>query len=286
MLIMEEVSSNFEILEEELVYEEFIYYERLVNNLEIELFREEKNWYLLGMIQEGIRNILSLRRKIELMNENANYLVVIHQLNELLKRLNNLETTVHANSNISLGKFLTQCNQTSITHLVYTNNQHPKIRLYGAASYMFLCQFHRENTPSLGITERVGCGYCFACGIGFNAIQYLMEYENLDYKEAVQILARIYLIKLNRNSIKEDHPLVIKYQESLLSDDFKALLEKAYQRALNGKNNMEIFNIINKFEHDFHIIERVKNKRSIRLDNRQKKYYLKMPTFNTYPEGE
>lgn len=283
---MEEVSSNFEILEEELVYEEFIYYERLVNNLEIELFREEKNWYLLGMIQEGIRNILSLRRKIELMNENANYLVVIHQLNELLKRLNNLETTVYANSSISLGKFLTQCNQTSITHLVYTNNQHPKIRLYGAASYMFLCQFHRENTPSLGITERVGCGYCFACGIGFNAIQYLMEYENLDYKEAVQILARIYLIKLNRNSIKEDHPLVIKYQESLLSDDFKALLEKAYQRALNRKNNMEIFNSINKFEHDFHIIERVKNKRSIRLDNRQKKYYLKMPTFNTYPEGE
>ena len=284
---VEEQLSNFENLEEEIVYEELNYYGRLVDDLEIELFREKKEWYLLGMIQEGIRNILSLRRKIQKMNENDHYLVVIHELNELLERLSHLETIVYTNSGISLGEFLTQCNQTSITHLVYTNNQHPKIRLYSTDSYMFLCQFHRENTPSLGVTEHVGCGYCFGCGKSFNTVQYLMEYENLSYQEAVQILARIYLIKLKKkNKIQEDHPLVIKYQESLLSDDFRELLERGYQRVLNGENNMEILRNINKFERDFLTIERIKNHTPIHFDKKKKTYYLKMPTFNTYPEGE
>jgi len=283
---VEEQLNNFEISVKEIVYEELAYYERLVDDLEIELFREEKEWYLLGMIQEGIRNILLLRRRIQKTNENDYCSVVIHELNELLERLSHLKTIVYTNSDISLGEFLTQCDQTSITHLVYTNNQHPKIRLYSTDSYMFLGQFHCENTPSLGITEHVGCGYCFGCGKGFNTVQYLMEYEKLNYQETVQMLARIYLIELRKNKIPEDHPIVIKYQESLLSDDFRALLERGYQRVLNGENNMAVLRSINKFEHDFRTIERIKSHTPIHFDNKAKKYYLKMPTFNTYPEGE
>lgn len=66
---------------------------------------------------------------------------------------------------------------------------------------MFLCQFHDENIPSLGITNYNNLGYCFGCGIGLNTVKYIEEYENLDCHEALSLLSRIYLVDIYNNNI-------------------------------------------------------------------------------------
>lgn len=275
---MEEQFTNSDIL-----YEEVLYFEQLVTDLEIELFTIPRSLDVFGIITTGIRELHILRRKLQNHKEYEFYL---NQLDDLYQRLIYIEDIMYANSNSTLGFYLNQ--QASITHLVYTNNNCSNIKLYSTSGFMFLCQFHREKTPSLGITEGKGVGYCFGCGIGLNAVNYLMEFENLSYQETVQLLSKIYLIDISHNPVQENDPLVIKYRNTLLSDDFKALLEKGYQRVLKrGEqyNTYEILNSIKKFEHDFQTIERIKRNGHIPFDNRNKKYFLKMPDFNQ-PMGE
>lgn len=47
----------------------------------------------------------------------------------------------------------------SLLPFVLANNTHDEIRLYSTDSFMFLCQFHIEKTPSLGVTNHVNLMY-------------------------------------------------------------------------------------------------------------------------------
>ncbi len=53
-----------------------------------------------------------------------------------------------------------------------------------------LCPFHNEKTPSFMVYEDTSSFYCFGCGAGGDAITFLMKIENLDYIEAVKLLAQ------------------------------------------------------------------------------------------------
>ncbi len=52
-----------------------------------------------------------------------------------------------------------------------------------------LCPFHSEKTPSFSVSRERGMFYCFGCGTGGTAIQFLMKTENLPFIEAVRELA-------------------------------------------------------------------------------------------------
>jgi len=52
-----------------------------------------------------------------------------------------------------------------------------------------LCPFHSEKTPSFNIYPENGSFFCFGCGVGGDAITFIMKIENLDYIEAVKFLA-------------------------------------------------------------------------------------------------
>lgn len=52
-----------------------------------------------------------------------------------------------------------------------------------------LCPFHNEKTPSFMVYEDTQSFYCFGCGAGGDAITFTMKIENLDYIEAVKLLA-------------------------------------------------------------------------------------------------
>ncbi len=52
-----------------------------------------------------------------------------------------------------------------------------------------LCPFHNEKTPSFYVNEEKQFWHCFGCGKGGDAFAFLMEIENLDFKEALKILA-------------------------------------------------------------------------------------------------
>lgn len=57
------------------------------------------------------------------------------------------------------------------------------------SSYLGLCPFHNEKTPSFSVSGGKQMYYCFGCGAGGNVFTFLMEYENLTFPEALEQLA-------------------------------------------------------------------------------------------------
>ncbi len=57
--------------------------------------------------------------------------------------------------------------------------------------YSGLCPFHNENTPSFTVSQQKQFFHCFGCGKNGSAIGFLMEYEGLDFVDAVQELAQM-----------------------------------------------------------------------------------------------
>ncbi len=55
--------------------------------------------------------------------------------------------------------------------------------------YLACCPFHNEKTPSFTVFPDTASYYCFGCGAGGDIITFTMNYENLDYIEAVRALA-------------------------------------------------------------------------------------------------
>lgn len=53
-----------------------------------------------------------------------------------------------------------------------------------------LCPFHNEKTPSFTVYPENGSYYCFGCGAGGDVITFVRQTENLDYIEAVRVLAQ------------------------------------------------------------------------------------------------
>lgn len=54
-----------------------------------------------------------------------------------------------------------------------------------------LCPFHDEKTPSFTVSADKGFYKCFGCGAYGNAIDFVMQYENRDFLDAVEILAEM-----------------------------------------------------------------------------------------------
>ena len=57
-------------------------------------------------------------------------------------------------------------------------------------NYSACCPFHDEKTPSFSVNPERQFYYCFGCGAGGNALGFVMEYERLDFREAVEGLAQ------------------------------------------------------------------------------------------------
>ncbi|WP_458459217.1 DNA primase [Pseudobutyrivibrio sp.] len=57
------------------------------------------------------------------------------------------------------------------------------------SQYFGLCPFHNEKTGSFSVSPQKQMYYCFGCGAGGNVFSFLMAYENMTFKEAVEDLA-------------------------------------------------------------------------------------------------
>ncbi len=57
------------------------------------------------------------------------------------------------------------------------------------SSFMGLCPFHNEKTPSFSVNREKQFFYCFGCGSGGNVFTFLMQMENCTFPEALKQLA-------------------------------------------------------------------------------------------------
>ena len=99
--------------------------------------------------------------------------------------------------------------------IVSTISQYMSVKPSGS-NYKGLCPFHGEKTPSFYINTSKQIYKCFGCGEGGDVINFVMKMENLDFIDAVKLLASRYGIEINTN-MDEDTKLRIekskKYQD-------------------------------------------------------------------------
>lgn len=57
-------------------------------------------------------------------------------------------------------------------------------------NYFGLCPFHNEKSPSFSVSPQRQMYHCFGCNAGGNVFSFIMEYENVTFPEAMEILAK------------------------------------------------------------------------------------------------
>ncbi|MBQ9848532.1 MAG: DNA primase [Clostridia bacterium] len=61
------------------------------------------------------------------------------------------------------------------------------------------CPFHSERTPSFTVFPATSSYYCFGCGAGGDVVTFVMQTENIEYREAIELLAKRVGIKVEEN---------------------------------------------------------------------------------------
>ncbi|MBU1327273.1 DNA primase [Patescibacteria group bacterium] len=68
-------------------------------------------------------------------------------------------------------------------------------------NFKALCPFHAEKTPSFMVSADRQIFKCFGCGKGGSVIDFVMEYDHVDFLEALEQLAQKAGVKLERKSV-------------------------------------------------------------------------------------
>ncbi len=110
-----------------------------------------------------------------------------------------------------------------------------------------LCPFHNEKTPSFTVYPDTQSFYCFGCGAGGDSVGFIRRIENLDYIDAVKLLAERAgmqmpqdgfddtLGKRRRRILEANREAARFYHSYLLSENGKAGLDYFLGRGLTPK---------------------------------------------------
>ena len=102
------------------------------------------------------------------------------------------------------------------TDIVDVISAHVHLKKRGS-SYVGLCPFHNEKTPSFNVNPDKQFFYCFGCGTGGSAITFLMKYNNSSFREALQELADRAQITLPSPHYSEEAKKREKHRQDLLA---------------------------------------------------------------------
>ena len=115
-----------------------------------------------------------------------------------------------------------------------------RVRLKKAGrNYQACCPFHSEKSPSFTVSQDKQFYHCFGCGAHGNVISFLMEYERLEFPEAIEELARYHSIEVPREEGGSPAPSAKQKQQT--QDDYE-LMEKAakfYAQQLKVHNDKD-----------------------------------------------
>lgn len=96
-------------------------------------------------------------------------------------------------------------------------------------NFFGVCPFHADHSPSMSVSREKQIYTCFSCGASGNVINFVMDYENIDFKEALKKLADKAGISFEIGNIKK---IPVKNQK--LYEIFETS-QKIYQNNLNSE---------------------------------------------------
>lgn len=99
------------------------------------------------------------------------------------------------------------------------------------------CPFHDERTPSFTVSPSKQFYHCFGCGASGSAVRFLMEYDRLEFPDAIEELAARLNLEVPRNAGRE---AVARPAH----DDLYTLLDEAarfYARQLQGHSAAQAY---------------------------------------------
>ena len=85
-----------------------------------------------------------------------------------------------------------------------------------------ICPFHQEKTPSFFVSPSKQSYYCHGCGAGGAVFQFLMQYENIEFPEAVRRLAARAGIPIIEDEIDAEEEAKQSLRKRLLRLHFEA----------------------------------------------------------------
>ncbi|KZN40406.1 DNA primase [Pseudoalteromonas luteoviolacea CPMOR-2] len=101
--------------------------------------------------------------------------------------------------------------------------------------YQACCPFHNEKTPSFTVSRDKQFYHCFGCGANGNAISFLMEYDKLEFVDAIEELAGLYNLDIPREQGLGGPQRSFEEKKS----DYDLMMQTAnfYQNQLANHNN-------------------------------------------------
>ncbi len=133
-------------------------------------------------------------------------------------------------------------------------------------NYIGLCPFHNDSHPSFSVSPTRGICHCFTCGKGGNAVNFLMELEQMTYPDALRWLARKYNIEIQERELSDEEKQRESQRESMfIVNEWAAkYFQKVLQEDVDGRAiGMQYFrsrgfrdDIIRKFQLGFSLSSR------------------------------
>jgi len=99
-------------------------------------------------------------------------------------------------------------------------------------NYQACCPFHNEKTPSFTVSQEKQFYHCFGCGAHGNVLSFLMEYDRLEFVEAVEELARSHGLEVPREA--SNRPVMTDQQKAQRDTDYQLMdqVAKFFQHQL------------------------------------------------------
>lgn len=106
-------------------------------------------------------------------------------------------------------------------------------------NYQACCPFHNEKTPSFSVSQEKQFYYCFGCGAKGNVISFMMEFDRLDFVEAIEDLAQQYGLEVPRE--KGGAPMKTKQERNERELDYELMEQIAqfFQQQLKQHKNSQ-----------------------------------------------
>ncbi len=120
--------------------------------------------------------------------------------------------------------------------IVSVINQRVPLKRAGS-NYKACCPFHDEKTPSFTVSEPKQFYYCFGCNASGSVLDFLMNYERLEFVEAIEALAQIEGLEVPYEARSQKSEAAIKRQKNLL--EVMSMAEAFYRQQLRTSSDKE-----------------------------------------------